>query len=126
MNISAAKIDNYDLPAGTTVFAFLWYILNNPEDWTNPRELNPERFLDESGSFVKDERLIPFLVGRRQCLGMALAQTEMFLFFTNIIRQFKVSEDRDSPLPDPTPTMGFVMGCPEYQVRMEERRFGSL
>ena len=121
MNISAAKIDNYDLPAGTTVFAFLWYILNDPEYWTNPRELNPERFLDESGSFVKDERLIPFLVGRRQCLGMALAQTEMFLFFTNIIRQFKVSEDRDSPLPDPTPTMGFVMGCPEYQVRMEER-----
>ena len=121
MNVSAAKVGGFDLPAGTTVFAFLWYILNDPEYWTNPRELVPERFLDESGCFVKDERLIPYLVGRRQCVGMALAQTEMFLFFTNIIRQFKVSEAKECPLPEPTPTMGFVMGCPEYQVRMEER-----
>ena len=121
MNISEAKIGSFDLPAGTTVFAFLWYILNDPEYWTNPRELRPERFLDESGSFVKDERLIPFLVGRRQCLGMALAQTEMFLFLTNIIRQFKVAEVAECPLPEPTPTMGFVMGCPEYQLRMSER-----
>ena len=121
MNISAAKVGDYDLPAGPKVFAFLLYILNDPEYWTEPRELRHERFLDESGSFVKDERLIPFLVGRRQCLGMALAQTEMFLFFTNIIRQFKVTEDKDCPLPAPTPTMGFVMGCPEYKVTMEER-----
>ena len=33
----------------------------------------------------------------------------------------KVTKDRDSPLHDPAPTMGFVMGCPEYQIRMEER-----
>ena len=75
MNISAAKIDNFDLPAGTLVFAFLWYILNDPENWTNPRELTLEKFLDEAGSFVKDEHLIPFLFERHQCLWMVLAQT---------------------------------------------------
>ena len=121
MNVTAAKVGDFEVPAGTTVFAFLWYILNDPEYWTNPRELRPERFLDESGNFIKDERLIPFLVGRRQCLGMALAQTEMFLFFANIIRQFKVSENRQSPLPEPVPTMGFVMGCPQYHVDLTER-----
>ena len=121
MNIKDAKIGDYDVPAGTTVFAFLYYIMNDPTYWTNPSELRPERFLDESGTFVKDERLIPYLVGKRMCLGMNLAQTEIFMFLTNIIKQFKVSEDPKSPLPEPTPTMGFVMGCPKYKVQLEER-----
>ena len=121
MNMKAAKIGNYEVPAGTTVFAFLWYIMNDPDYWHEPRQFRPERFLTESGEFVKDERLIPYLVGRRQCLGMALAQTEMFLFFTAIVAEFKLEGSVEDPLPDPTPTMGFVMGCPEYQVNLNQR-----
>lgn len=121
MNMKAAKIGEYDVPAGTTVFAFLWYIMNDPEYWESPRELRPERFLTESGAFAKDERLIPYLVGRRQCLGMALAQTEMFLFFAEIVREFRLVEEPSRPLPPTTPTMGFVMGCPQYSVNLEAR-----
>ena len=121
MNIKPGKIGDYEVPAGTTVFAFLWYIMNDPEYWHEPRKLKPERFLTETGAFVKDERLIPYLVGRRQCPGMALAQTEMFLFFTSLVKEFRIMEDPTVPLPDPTPTMGFVMGCPEYKVSLEVR-----
>ena len=121
MNMKAAKVGNYEVPAGTTVFAFLWYIMNDPEYWQEPRQFRPERFLTESGEFVKDERLIPYLVGRRQCLGMALAQTEMFLFFTAIVAEFRLEGSLANPLPDPKPTMGFVMGCPEYQVNLNQR-----
>ena len=93
MNIRPAKVGDYDVPAGTTVFAFLWYIMNDPEYWEEPRQLRPERFLTPSGAFAKDERLIPYLVGRRQCLGMALAQTEMFLFFTALVKEFRIEEE---------------------------------
>ena len=121
-NLAAATVAGHQIPAGTTVFAFLWYILNDPEYWEAPREFRPERFLDpESGDFVKDERLIPFLVGRRQCPGLHLAQTEIFLFLTNLLRQFRVSESSAAPLPAPTPTMGFVMGCPKYEILLTER-----
>ena len=121
MNMKAATIGKYQVPAGTTVFAFLWYIMNDPEYWHQPRQFRPDRFLTESGEFAKDERLIPYLVGRRQCLGMALAQTEMFLFFTAIVAEFKLEESLEKRLPDATPTMGFVMGCPEYQVKLTQR-----
>ena len=121
MNMKAATIGKYQVPAGTTVFAFLWYIMNDPEYWHEPRQFRPDRFLTESGEFAKDERLIPYLVGRRQCLGMALAQTEMFLFFTAIVAEFKLEESVERRLPDATPTMGFVMGCPEYQVKLTQR-----
>ena len=121
MNVNAAKVGDYDLPAGTTVFAFLYYIMNDPEYWEEPSKLMPERFLDAEGNFIKDERLIPYLVGRRQCLGMNFAQTEIFMFLTNIVRQFRFDEDSNNPLPEPTPTMGFVMGCPKYKVLLVER-----
>ena len=120
MNFKDAKIGEYNVPAGTTVFSFLWYIMNDPTYWKSPREFIPERFI-ENGEFVKDERLIPFLVGRRQCIGMALAQTEMFLFFSNLVREFRFTESSSVPLPVPTPTMGFVMGCPEYEIKIEDR-----
>ena len=122
MNFKDAKIGDFNVPAGTTVFSFLYYILNDPTYWKNPEEFNPERFIDTNGDFAKDERLIPFLVGRRQCLGMALAQSEMFLFFSNLVREFSFSEDPACPLPAPTPTMGFVMGCPAYQMKISERQ----
>ena len=120
MNYKAAKIGDYDVPAGTTVFAFLYYIMNDPTYWKNPEEFRPERFL-EDGKFVKDERLIPYLIGRRQCIGMGLAQTEMFLFFSNLVKTFRFSEEKSEPLPEPTPTMGFVMGCPAYKMKVEDR-----
>ena len=121
MSIEPAQIGEYQVPAGTTVFAFLYFIMNDPTYWRNPSQLRPERFLDDAGNFVKDERLIPYLVGRRQCLGLNLAQTEIFLFLTNLVREFQISEDPSSPLPPPTPTMGFVMGCPKYRVTLQER-----
>ena len=95
--------------------------MNDPEYWEEPSKLMPERFLDAEGNFIKDERLIPYLVGRRQCLGMNFAQTEIFMFLTNIVRQFRFDEDSNNPLPEPTPTMGFVMGCPKYKVLLVER-----
>ena len=52
---------------------------------------------------------------------MALAQTEMFLFFTALVKEFRIEEEPGAPLPPPTPTMGFVMGCPDYLARLVPR-----
>ena len=39
--------------------------------------------------FEKDERIIPFGVGKRYCLGEVLARNEIFLFVVNLVQKLK-------------------------------------
>ncbi len=40
--------------------------------------------------FQPSEHLVLFSMGRRSCLGEALARTEMFLIFSSILQKFHV------------------------------------
>lgn len=59
--------------------------------FTTHDSLSPERFIDGNGGFKKPQELIPFGLGKRQCLGENLARMELFLFLSNLFNQFKVS-----------------------------------
>ena len=117
------QFHGYTLPAGTSVYANVAWIMNDPEYWDKPEEFNPDRFIDEStGEFRKNERCIPFLVGKRYCLGQQLAQHELFLFLTGLLQSLSFS----TPLPDPSmvniePVVGFMHTCPEYNVVIHAR-----
>jgi cytochrome P450 len=61
------QIGQYAIPKGTTVFAFLYNIHHDPKYYKDPKKFNPDRFIDGSGKFVLDERIIPFGIGKRAC-----------------------------------------------------------
>ena len=46
-----AKIQGYDIAAGTHVFINVWAIGRDPGLWDNPEEFHPERFLNSSIDF---------------------------------------------------------------------------
>ena len=57
------------------VFANLYHVMNDPAHWEEPRSFRPDRFVDQlTGEFIQNERVIPFGVGRRACLGKLLAE----------------------------------------------------
>jgi len=35
----------------------------DPDDWQQPQQFRPERFLDESGNVVDKDRIMPFSLG---------------------------------------------------------------
>ncbi|VDL78155.1 unnamed protein product [Nippostrongylus brasiliensis] len=80
----------YHLPAGTGVVAQISTVLYDKEVFPEPLTFNPSRFIDEDGTLKRIDELIPFSIGKRQCLGEGLARMELFLFFSNLLNRFEL------------------------------------
>lgn len=50
----------------------------------------PERFLDEDGKLKRVDQLMPFSLGKRQCLGEGIARMELFLVLANLLHRYRV------------------------------------
>ena len=117
------EFHGYSIPAGTSVYANVSWIMNDPDHWEAPELFNPDRFLDPvTGQFRKNERCIPFMLGKRYCPGQQLAHHQIFLFLTGLLQNFSFS----TPLHHPTqvntqPILGFMHQCPDYQVIITQR-----
>ena len=68
----------------------MWHIMRDPDYWEDADDFKPERFLDEYGKYKRDERNIPFMLGKRVCIGQNVARNSMFLFFTSILQKYEL------------------------------------
>ncbi|KAG7161543.1 cytochrome P450 2C31-like [Homarus americanus] len=84
-------LGGYNIPKGTILLANVDDAMADCELWKNPKEFNPENFLDANGNFVKNEAFMPFGTGKRQCAGEPLARQELFLFLTSLLHRFSFS-----------------------------------
>lgn len=86
-----ATYEDYDIPKDTWILLHFWAMSNDANQWDDARTFKPERFLNDQGKFLKNENLLAFSTGRRECPGQGLAQTELFLFTVGILQKFKVA-----------------------------------
>ncbi len=118
------KIDKYTIPAGTTVFSSLYNAMHDEKYFKNPEVFDPSRFIDENGKFVHDEKVIPFGLGKRYCLGQSLAEKEFFIFFTGFLQQFELNHVPGTTLPsyiDIFPEEALARSAPNYKVILKKR-----
>ncbi|KAJ1367911.1 hypothetical protein KIN20_028938 [Parelaphostrongylus tenuis] len=88
---SPVQVGKWSLPAHTGVIAQISNVLYDDQIFPSPLTFNPSRFIDDNGKLKKVEELIPFSIGKRQCLGEGLARMELFLFTANLFNRFKLS-----------------------------------
>ncbi|GBE88750.1 Multifunctional cytochrome P450 monooxygenase af510 [Sparassis crispa] len=89
-------IDDYLLPAGSTVFANNWAILHDPVRYPDPFKFMPERYLANNSDGINPEPTkFTFGYGRRVCPGQGLADTSLFIIIARILAVFDVSKAVD-------------------------------
>ncbi|KAH0631503.1 hypothetical protein JD844_005847 [Phrynosoma platyrhinos] len=124
MVIRDTEFRGYFIPKGTEIYPVLNTVLNDPTMFKTIHGFNPENFLDENGRFKKNDAFVPFSLGKRICMGEALARMELFLFFTTILQSFQLKPLLAPEDLDTTPQeSGFANIPPLYQISMIPRRF---
>ncbi|XP_055052706.2 cytochrome P450 2M1-like [Misgurnus anguillicaudatus] len=98
------KYNGYVIPKGTVVYPLISSVLSDPKLWKNPNSFDPENFLDENEQFKKNDAFVVFGMGKRACLGEALARTEFFLIFTTLLQRFTFKATVPPEELDTTPT----------------------
>ena len=84
----AFELDGYTIPRGATLVSLLRAVHRDPGHFPEPDLFKPERFLDEAGHVRPSKGLMPFSVGKRSCLGEAMARAELFLFLTCALQRY--------------------------------------
>lgn len=115
-------LGGFDIPNGWQVLFNIWDLHHDPEKWKNPSEFHPERFLTESGELApKPESFLPFMAGRRVCLGESIAKPEMLLIVVSIFQRFHLSSPPDEvpPMIGALTAIGYM--APKYNILVKER-----
>lgn len=115
-------LGGFDIPKGWQVLFNIWDLHHDPEKWENPSEFHPERFLTESGELApKPESFLPFMAGRRVCLGESIAKPEMLLIVVSIFQRFHLSSPPDEipPMLGALTAIGYM--APKYNILVKER-----
>ena len=119
------SVGDYIIPKDSVVIGSLYNIMNDPKTFSDPHSFNPDRFLDENGHFVNHDKVTPFGVGKRICLGQTLADKEFFIFSSGILQQFQMEAAPDHQLPsydfDESFPTGIIRSVPSYHVVLKNR-----
>lgn len=115
------EVGGYTLPTGTIIMPNLYQVHHDMQYWSDPENFRPERFLNPDGFYRKDERVIPFSIGKRVCVAENLAQIEFFLFLTGILQNFDLTESPDYPLPGFKPKSTFILSPQPYKLVLRAR-----
>ncbi|KAH8984152.1 CyP450 monooxygenase [Lactarius hatsudake] len=71
-------------------------ILHNPELYPDPETFNPERFLNEDGTFRDDPVIsLAFGGGKRICPGRHLVDVTLFMVAASVLSVFNVTKAKD-------------------------------
>lgn len=86
---------------GTQILFNIWNIHRDERHWEDAKEFKPYRWLDEQGKFDghKYKHFLPFLIGKRSCIGEQIARAEIFLVLSRFLIDFKIEKDPNQKLP---------------------------
>ena len=118
---SDIEVNGQIIPADTMIIPIMAEILKGDHWGPDAEMFRPERFLDENGKVLKKKHFLPFSIGKRQCLGETLAKTELFLFFTGLVHQYKFLPEDEKNIPSEDCVFGITLLPKPFNVKLLNR-----
>uniref|UniRef100_A0A1I8AJ18 AN1-type domain-containing protein n=1 Tax=Steinernema glaseri TaxID=37863 RepID=A0A1I8AJ18_9BILA len=114
-------IEGYHIPKGTAVMAQLACVNLDPDEYEEPEKCLPERHIDPTtGKLRREDRLHPFSIGRRACLGEGLARPEMFIVLGTLLQKCRVVPVEEGKPPTIEPSPGLVKSVRPFMCKLEK------
>lgn len=106
---------------GTVVFFNIASVMHD-EYWGNPFEFQPERFLDDKGSLIKEkvDNVLAFSAGRRSCIGKMMAQSEIFFMLAHLLQNCSIDKPENTHY-DFNGNYGLSYSPKEYEICVHPR-----
>ena len=82
------EFNGIKIPAGTTVVPYIYGVHHNADVWKSPEIFDPSRFAPASAEKTHPFAHIPFGGGPRVCIGQNMAEMQILLVMTAIIRNY--------------------------------------
>ena len=120
MNKTPLSAGPYTIPSGHVLLPSMMEIFLGEDTWPNGSKFDPTRFI-EGGKFKRDEKVIPFQIGKRVCPGEGLAKAELFLFLVGLVQKFKFEPEIPGTIVDYTMKPG-VTWVPHRHDRIKVTR----
>ncbi|KAJ0609569.1 putative cytochrome P450 [Helianthus annuus] len=118
----SCKVGGYTIPKDTVVHINVWAIHHDPNNWTNPLDFKPERFLngkwDYNGNNVK---FLPFGSGRRICPGIPLGDKMLTYMLASLLHSFEWNLPKDEDF-ETSDEFGFVTKKKKSLVAIPSQR----
>ncbi|XP_069123487.1 cytochrome P450 2C8-like [Argopecten irradians] len=111
-------LDGYFIPKGSTIIPNIDSVLKDPNNYKNPYEFNPDRFIDGEGKVFKPETFIPFFFGKRLCIGEQIARTNLTLFLTSLVQRYTITRDSSDPIQG---TLNITYCPADFKVHFHKR-----
>ncbi|MEC4591820.1 cytochrome P450 [Nitrospirillum amazonense] len=113
-------VSGVPIPKGASILLCPWALHRRPDQWADPLELKPSRFLE--GPQPDKFAYVPFGAGPRTCIGAQLATAELTALAAMLVTTFDI-EALSGPLAAQVPEGGITLGAPRagMKVRLSVR-----
>lgn len=92
------SFDGIEVPAGAEIVLSIYTTHRHPDFWERPNEFDPDRFLEPRADSIAPYSYLPFLLGRRACLGEHFAILEGVLALALIVGRYRFAREDSAPI----------------------------